>query len=92
MAAGAHGAKASGETGSKRPFSAHAPAAAAAVANALAGARPARPLQVLTCTEDMMQQRVDFLLQQGLSQAELGRAVLAHPQVGPQCKSRPAMP
>ncbi|KAL4446227.1 hypothetical protein ABPG77_003034 [Micractinium sp. CCAP 211/92] len=37
--------------------------------------------QVLTCTEDMMQQRVDFLLQQGLSQAELGRAVLAHPQV-----------
>lgn len=44
-------------------------------------ALPARP-QVLTCTEDMMQQRVDFLLQQGLSQAELGRAVLAHPQVG----------
>lgn len=38
-------------------------------------------MQVLTCTEDMMQQRVDFLRQQGLSQEEIGRAVLAHPQV-----------
>jgi hypothetical protein len=38
-------------------------------------------LQVLTCTEDMMQLRVDFLLQQGLSQEEVGRAVPAHPQV-----------
>lgn len=40
-------------------------------------------LQVLTCTEDMMQQRVEFLLSQGLSQVEVGRAVLAHPQVRP---------
>jgi len=38
-------------------------------------------MQVLTCTEDMMQQRVDFLRRQGLSQEEIGRAVLAHPQV-----------
>jgi mTERF domain-containing protein len=37
--------------------------------------------QALTCTEDMMAQRVEFLLQQGLSQEEVGRAVLAHPQV-----------
>ena len=42
---------------------------------------PPVSLQVLTCTEDMMQLRVDFLLQQGLSQEEVGRAVLAHPQV-----------
>lgn len=41
----------------------------------------ARDLQALTCTEDMMSSRVDFLLQQGLSQEEVGRAVLAHPQV-----------
>ncbi|KAI7840979.1 hypothetical protein COHA_005208 [Chlorella ohadii] len=37
--------------------------------------------QALTCTQDMMAQRVEFLLQQGLSQEEVGRAVLAHPQV-----------
>lgn len=42
--------------------------------------------QVLTCTEEMMRLRVDFLLRQGLSQEEVGRAVLAHPQVGwPGC-------
>ena len=38
-------------------------------------------LQALTFTEDMMSSRVDFLLQQGMSQEEVGRAVLAHPQV-----------
>lgn len=37
--------------------------------------------QLLTCTEDMMQQRVDFLLSQGLRAEEVGRAALAHPQV-----------
>lgn len=37
--------------------------------------------QVLTCTQEMMQLRVDFLRDQGLGQEALGRAVLAHPQV-----------
>ncbi len=42
---------------------------------------PTTHAQALTCTQDMMAQRVEFLLQQGLSQEEVGRAVLAHPQV-----------
>jgi hypothetical protein len=37
--------------------------------------------QVLTCTEDMMRLRVDFLLLQGLSQEDIGKAVSAHPHV-----------
>ena len=37
--------------------------------------------QILTCSEDMMGQRVAFLRAQGLGGAELARAVLAHPQV-----------
>lgn len=39
------------------------------------------PLQLLTCTEDMLAQRVTFLRDHGLSAEEIRRAVLAHPQV-----------
>lgn len=46
------------------------------------GALLARHPQVLTCTQDMLAQRITFLRDHGFNQQEIGRAVLAHPQVG----------
>jgi mTERF domain-containing protein len=37
--------------------------------------------QILTCSEDSMQQRVAFLIDLGLEAVEVGKVVLAHPQV-----------
>jgi hypothetical protein len=37
--------------------------------------------QLLTCTEDMLAQRVAFLKDHGLNQYQICRAVMAHPQV-----------
>jgi mTERF len=48
-----------------------------------------RQPQVLTYTEDFMQLRVDFLRRHGLSDEDIAKAVVAHPQVCLACTAPP---
>ena len=45
---------------------------------------------VLTYSEESMQQRIDFLLEAGLCQEDLAKAVTSHPQVPPGIDPRRA--